>query len=135
MGVSAASMLARVSKLEQLHISPILKRIGSLKVWERMVVDSIEAGTLCSTDGPHLFHAVRRWTDAPYQSPHPLLVLAGKDAPVIPIKPEPSVPVIAVPTNTQADHERAYQQFRRNKPEGVRQYLQAKEQQVKDATR
>lgn len=59
-------MLARVRKLEQSHVSPILKFIGSLEAWEQSVVNSIEGGTLCQTDGLHLFHCVRRWIDAPY---------------------------------------------------------------------
>lgn len=138
MRVSASSMLARVRRLEQLHVSPILKSIGSLEAWECILVDSIEEGVLCPIDGPHLFHSVRRWVDVPPQIVHPLLTLIRTSALAIPKKsesPVSSVPAAAVQTNTQADHEREYQEFRKRVPEGVRQYLQAKKQQVYEAAK
>lgn len=121
-------MLARVRKLEQSAVSPTLRFIGSLEAWEQSVVSSIEGGTLCPRDGPVLFHAIRSWCDTPYQVTHPLLDATRKAEPETPGQPAPVYEPEAAQINSQAEHERLYQEFRKSVSEGARQYLQAQEQ-------
>jgi hypothetical protein len=64
-------MLGRVRRLERSDVSPILNRIGgSLEAWEQFMVSAIEAGRLSKDDGAMIFHSVRRWVGAPYESQH-----------------------------------------------------------------
>lgn len=138
MRVSAGSMLARIRRLEHGSVSPMLKILGSIEEWERGVTASIEGGRMCSHDGPIIFQCVRNWINEPYQSHEGTLATRRFDPPraadpvVEATAPEAApLPVI----NTQAEHERLYQDFKRSLPEGARQYLKHKQQQVMEATR
>jgi hypothetical protein len=61
---SIRSLLTRVERLEQMKAaprSPFEEAFGSLEAWEADWQASIDAGAICSVDGPVVMACIRRW--------------------------------------------------------------------------
>jgi hypothetical protein len=61
---SARSLLARVQRLEEARRaprSPFEEGFGSLEDWEADWRASIDAGTMCAVDGPHIIACIHKW--------------------------------------------------------------------------
>lgn len=58
---NAKAMLQRVRRLERSHVSPLLKRIGSMEALEAHAQAGIDAGAYDPQDVPVVVSAVRRW--------------------------------------------------------------------------
>ena len=59
--MSARSMLNRLQRFETSNMSPLLRRIGSIELFEQGIAADIAAGKMCPVDGPFIAKCVRKW--------------------------------------------------------------------------
>ena len=59
--MSPRALLARVAKLEQAKVSPVLRLIGSIEQFEAGALAGMANGTLDRRDIPAVLASVQRW--------------------------------------------------------------------------